>query len=69
MVGLLVRLLAFSPLLIGEHRLTDMDSTIIDDIDLDHLIPHRLTDRSECIAQEHIPHMAQVQRFVGIGAG
>ena len=50
-----------------QHRLADMDTTVVDDIGFDYLISVRHDDIGQCITQQVIAHMAQMKRFIGIG--
>src|SRR3989338_6799745 len=66
MIAFLVWLLAFSPFLVRQHGLTDMDPPIINDIDRMNLISLGLQDFYQGISQGHVAQMAQMQGLVGI---
>ncbi len=58
-----------APLQPGQHRLADVDTAIVDDIGLDHLVAIGLHDLGERPTEEIVAHVAQVERLVGIGRG
>ena len=53
----------------GEHRLADVDSTVIDDVCLDNAVAAGLKNAAEAVAEQNVAQMAEVERLVGVGAG
>ena len=58
---------AVAPLEPGEHRLADVDTAVVDDVGLDHLVAVGLHDFGQAVAQQVVAHVSQVQRLVGVG--
>jgi hypothetical protein len=59
--------LAVTELFVGEHRLADMDATVVDEIDLSHLGSVGPEDRADAFAETVVAHMSEVEGLVGIG--
>ena len=55
--------------LVGDHRLADVDSPVVDQIDLDHLMADPLEQRGQRHAERVVPHVPEVLRLVGVGGG
>ena len=69
MVALLARRFrcrAVTPLLPGEHRLTNMDATVVHDIGLDYLVAVGLQNPCQAISQQIVADVPQVERLVGV---
>ena len=69
MVALLARRFrcrAIAPLLPGEHRLANMDATVVHDIGLDYLVAIGLQNPCQAISQQIIADVPQVERLVGV---
>ena len=60
---------AIAPLEPSKHRLADVDTAVVDDIGLDHLVTVGLHNLGEAVAQQVVAYVAQVQRLVGVGRG
>ena len=60
------RSFAIAPLEPGEHRLTDVDTTVVNDVCLDYLVAVSLHNLSQRPAEEVVAHMTQVKRLVGV---
>ena len=58
---------AVAPLLPGQHRLADMDATVVDDIGLDHAVAIGLEDARQRPSEEVVAHVSQVEGLVGVG--
>ena len=63
-----LRSLTVSELLVGEHGLADMDSPVVDQVDLHDLGTACLEDLAHALADAVVSHVPQVQRLVGVGA-
>ena len=58
---------AIAPLEPREHRLADVDATVVDDIGLHHLVATGFHNLCQTESQQVVAHMAQVERLVGVG--
>ena len=70
MIALLAtRLRSFSvaPFLPSQHRLADMDATVVDDIGFHHLVAVGRHDLRQRPSQEVVAHMTEMERLVGVG--
>ncbi len=52
-----------------QHGFADVNAAVIDDIRLHHFPSVRLLNLSDGVTEEVIPHMPEVQRFVGVRRG
>ena len=59
--------LTITPLEPCEHRLADMDASVVDDVGLDHLVAIRLDDTCQSRSKEVVAHVSEVEGFVGVG--
>ena len=48
---------SIAPALPGEHRLTDMDASVVDDVRLEDLIPRSFEDEGDTVAKEVVAHV------------
>ena len=60
--------LAVTPLEPSQHRLANVYAAVVHDVGLYHFVAVRLHDLSQSPSQQVIADVAEVQRFVGIGA-
>lgn len=58
--------LTIAPFQPSEHRLTDMNTTVVDDIRLHYLIAVRLHDLRQRPTQQVVAHMTEVEGLVSI---
>ena len=49
------------------HRLADVDATVVDDLDLHHIVAGSFEDARDAVAQKVVPQVAQVKGLVGVG--
>ena len=61
------RRLTMSQFLPSHHGLADVDAAVVDDLDFLDVVAGGLEDAGHAVAQEVVPEVAQVQRFVGVG--
>ena len=69
-VALLARFLggdSVAPLLPSEHRLADVDTTVVYDVGFHHLVAVCLENFGEAETEEVVAHVPQVERLVGVG--
>ena len=57
----------FAPFLPCEHRLADMDTAVVDDVGLHHLVPVGFKDAGERVTQKIVADVAEVEGLVGVG--
>ncbi len=61
-----LRSLAVAPLEPSEHRLADVDTTVVYDIGLDHLVAVGLHNLCQRPTEQVVAHMTEVERLVGV---
>ena len=62
------RRLTVAPLQPGEHRLADVDTTVVDDVGLHHAVAVGLHNLSQRPAKQVVANVTKMQGLVGIGA-
>ena len=58
---------AVAPLDPSEHRLHDVDASVVDDIGLDDLVAVGLHDLGEAPSEQVVAHVSEMERLVGVG--
>ena len=50
----------------SHHGFADVNASVVDDLDLHHLVPRRFEDFGYTVAKKVVPQVSQVQRLVGV---
>ena len=58
---------AVAPFLPSEHRLTDVDAAVVDDVGLNHLVAVGFEDARQAESEQIVADMTQVEWLVGVG--
>ena len=59
---------AFTETLVSKHGFADVDTPVVDQIDLHHIVTDALEERSQSHTQSVVADMAQMLRLVGVGS-